>query len=122
MGRHSGISRRRFLKSAAAAGILAAGARVVPAFGWNQAKAAGVAPKEYDLAIQRTKVAFDDRTGYGITVNGEIPGPLLRFREGQEAIIRVRNTLQEDTSVHWHGILLPENMDGVPGVSFAGIG
>lgn len=57
-----------------------------------------------------------------ITVNGGIPGPILRFKEGDEAVITVTNHLTEDTSIHWHGILLPGNMDGVPGLNgFDGI-
>jgi CopA family copper-resistance protein len=56
-----------------------------------------------------------------ITINGTIPGPVIRLKEGQQATLRVTNRLQEDTSIHWHGLLLPPAMDGVPGVSFAGI-
>lgn len=54
-------------------------------------------------------------------INGTVPGPLLRFREGEEAVLRVTNGLNEDTSIHWHGLLLPYTMDGVPGLSFDGI-
>ena len=56
-----------------------------------------------------------------MTVNGSIPGPILRWREGDTVTLRVKNRLNEDTSIHWHGILLPANMDGVPGLSFHGI-
>lgn len=55
-------------------------------------------------------------------MNGTVPGPLIRLREGEGAVIRVTNRLEEITSIHWHGIILPPDMDGVPGVSFAGIG
>ena len=57
-----------------------------------------------------------------LTINGSVPGPLLRWREGDTVTLRVRNTLDQDTSIHWHGIILPANMDGVPGLSFHGIG
>lgn len=56
-----------------------------------------------------------------MTVNGSLPGPILRFREGEDAAIRVTNKLKEVSSIHWHGLIVPMNMDGVPGVSFAGI-
>src|SRR5690606_8661149 len=56
-----------------------------------------------------------------MTINGSLPGPLLRWREGDTVTLRVRNRLKETTSIHWHGILLPANMDGVPGLSFHGI-
>ncbi|HCK0436528.1 TPA: copper resistance system multicopper oxidase, partial [Pseudomonas aeruginosa] len=56
-----------------------------------------------------------------MTINGSLPGPTLRWREGDNVTLRVRNRLAEDTSIHWHGIILPANMDGVPGLSFEGI-
>lgn len=77
--------------------------------------------REYDLTIAETTLRVDGRNARTVTINGTVPGPVLRFREGEQAVIRVRNTLSEDTSIHWHGILLPPNMDGVPGLSFAGI-
>lgn len=54
-------------------------------------------------------------------MNGSVPAPTLHWREGDTVTLRVTNTLREDTSIHWHGILLPANMDGVPGLSFNGI-
>ena len=74
-----------------------------------------------DLTIDTFSFSVNGRTGKAIAVNGSIPGPTIRFREGQEAVIHVRNRLTEATSIHWHGLLLPPGMDGVPGVSFAGI-
>ncbi|WP_251282226.1 multicopper oxidase domain-containing protein, partial [Enterobacter hormaechei] len=66
---------------------------------------------------------FTGRTRPAITVNGSLPAPILRWREGQTVDLFVRNTLERHpTSIHWHGILLPANMDGVPGLSFNGIG
>ncbi len=79
------------------------------------------AANEIDLAIRRATLDLGGIAASAVTVNGTVPGPLLRFREGEEAVIRVTNHLAEDTSIHWHGILLPAAMDGVPGVSFDGI-
>ncbi|TNE61677.1 MAG: copper resistance system multicopper oxidase [Sphingomonadales bacterium] len=61
------------------------------------------------------------RTGHAVAVNGTIPGPLVRLREGQDVRLHVTNNLREDSSIHWHGLLLPFQFDGVPGVSFPGI-
>ncbi|MEA5510481.1 copper resistance system multicopper oxidase [Crocosphaera sp. UHCC 0190] len=74
-----------------------------------------------DLTIQETSVKIGGRKATGITVNNTIPAPLIRLKEGQTAKINVTNNLNQDTSIHWHGIILPSKMDGVPGVSFAGI-
>ena len=71
--------------------------------------------------ISEKSFTLDGRTGSAITINGTIPGPLIRLKEGQEVTLRVTNQLEEISSIHWHGILLPSHMDGVPGVSFAGI-
>ena len=73
------------------------------------------------MEIASVPFSVDGRTGRANAVNGSVPGPVLRLREGQEAVIHVRNRLSEPTSIHWHGVLLPPAMDGVPGVSFAGI-
>lgn len=78
--------------------------------------------REFDLAIRRTTIDLAGTSASAVTVNGSVPAPLLRFREGEEAVIRVTNHLEEeDTSIHWHGLILPAAMDGVPGVSFGGI-
>jgi CopA family copper-resistance protein len=73
------------------------------------------------LTIGHSAFAVNGKSGHAATVNGTLPAPLLRLREGQDLAIHVRNTLEEDTSIHWHGLLLPFQMDGVPGVSFPGI-
>ena len=73
------------------------------------------------LNVGHSPFAVGGRTGHAITVNGTLPAPLIRLREGQTARLSVTNTLDEDTSIHWHGLLLPFQMDGVPGVSFPGI-
>lgn len=75
----------------------------------------------FTLRVAKQNFQFGSKQQSSITLNGQMPGPLLRFTEGQTAIIDVVNQLKEDTSVHWHGIILPSDMDGVPGLSFAGI-
>ena len=74
-----------------------------------------------DLTIAETPFHVGERVTTAITINGTVPGPLLRLREGQDITLNVTNRLPETSSIHWHGILLPPGMDGVPGVSFPGI-
>jgi CopA family copper-resistance protein len=76
---------------------------------------------DFDLEIGHTPVSIDGRADDAITINGTVPGPLLRWREGDRVTLRVTNRLHHDTSIHWHGLLLPPDMDGVPGISFPGI-
>lgn len=75
------------------------------------------------LSVDRTRLNVAGRSvASAITVNGTLPGPTIRMKEGQEVVIKVQNRLKnEDTSIHWHGLILPMTMDGVPGVSFTGI-
>ena len=76
----------------------------------------------YNLEIKRQDVLITGKAVKAITVNNQIPGPTLKFKEGEEVIINVKNSMNEPTSIHWHGILLPGNMDGVPGLNgFKGI-
>jgi CopA family copper-resistance protein len=77
--------------------------------------------KVFDLVIGETDVSFTGKKRKATTVNGSLPAPTLRFKQGETVTIRVKNNLQEDTSIHWHGILVPSDMDGVPHISFAGI-
>ena len=74
-----------------------------------------------DLAVAGGRRTVQGRGGHGIAVNGSVPGPLIRLREGQNVRLNVTNHLNEDTSIHWHGLLVPFQYDGVPGVSFPGI-
>src|SRR5690349_8240122 len=76
---------------------------------------------EFDLRIGETRVDITGRERTALTINGSLPGPLLRWREGDTVTLRVANGLDADTSIHWHGMLLPAGMDGVPGLSFPGI-
>jgi CopA family copper-resistance protein len=118
------LSRRRFVRGIAATGAAASLGLLRSA----PAAAAGVRQRqdvltgtEFDLTIGRTAVNITGRSRTAIALNGSVPGPELRWREGDTVTLRVKNTLDEDTSIHWHGILLPANMDGVPGLSFSGI-
>lgn len=127
------MDRRLFLKNASAFGLLAGVSVLAPPWARAARPSAPIRPPaleptrrasglvEYDLYIDRTRLAFGGERGTAVTINGGVPGPLLRFAEGEEAIIRVHNRLGEDTSVHWHGLLLPNAMDGVPNVNFPGI-
>ncbi|MGM0555570.1 MAG: copper resistance system multicopper oxidase [Myxococcota bacterium] len=78
-------------------------------------------PGGIDLYLERKDLLIGGRRGRAIAINGSIPGPVIRMQEGEEALIRVHNRMKESTSIHWHGILLPFDMDGVPGISFPGI-
>jgi CopA family copper-resistance protein len=125
------IERRDFVRAAGAVGLLAGAEALLPRYAWGlhgastglepltPRRIAGVA--EFDLVTAETPLAIGARTGHAVTMNGTIPAPLLRFREGEEVVIRASNRLREDTSIHWHGLLVPPEMDGVPGVSFPGI-
>jgi CopA family copper-resistance protein len=76
---------------------------------------------DFELRIGETEVNVTGAARTALTINDSLPGPLLRWREGDTITLNVSNSLDEDTSIHWHGILLPANMDGVPGLSFSGI-
>ncbi|HEN8712519.1 copper resistance system multicopper oxidase [Pseudomonas sp. GD03746] len=76
---------------------------------------------DFDLYIGELPVNITGAARTAMAINGSLPGPILRWREGDTVTLRVRNRLKQDTSIHWHGIILPANMDGVPGLSFHGI-
>jgi CopA family copper-resistance protein len=117
-------SRRTFVSGLAATSA-AASVGLLPVNGWAspaQRQPPGeLSGSDFDLRIGETAVNVTGRPRRALTINGSVPGPTLRWREGDTVAIRVANTLDEDTSIHWHGILLPANMDGVPGLSFSGI-
>jgi CopA family copper-resistance protein len=75
----------------------------------------------YDLVIDRTDVQIEGQTRRVFSIHGQIAGPTLRWKEGEEVTINVINRLKEETSIHWHGVLVPPRMDGVPMVNFDGI-
>ena len=122
-------SRRRFVTGLAVGATAASlgGLALRPASAAAPARD-GTAPyvlqgSDFDLSIGATRVNFTGRERPAITVNGSLPAPILRWREGDTVNVRVSNRLPGhiQTSVHWHGIVLPANMDGVPGMSYDGI-
>ncbi|HEY0271427.1 MAG TPA: copper resistance system multicopper oxidase [Sphingomonas sp.] len=120
------LDRRQVLRGATFAGGGAALSAWMPA--WAAPVAAGiVAPpptlggEEIALRIARQSVRVDGRVARAIGTNGTVPGPLIRLREGQDVRLRVTNALDTTSSLHWHGLLVPPQYDGVPGVSFPGI-
>ena len=80
-----------------------------------------VSGRVIDLAVEQGAIEVAGRSGHAFAVNGSVPGPLVRLKEGEAVTLRVANHLAQDTSIHWHGLLLPFQFDGVPGVSFPGI-
>jgi len=126
VGKKMQIDRRRFVSGALGGGAAAAMAAWFPA--WAQPVSAGLAAtlptvsgNDIRLRIARQTMRIDGKLSRAIGINGTIPGPLVRLREGQQARLTVINDLDEDSSIHWHGLILPFQMDGVPGVSFPGI-
>ncbi|MCT8355284.1 copper resistance system multicopper oxidase [Xanthomonas citri] len=118
----SGLSRRRFVQGLALGGIAASGLWRNDARAAAQANTPVLRGSSQSLQIGRLPVNFTGRPRSAITVNQSLPAPTLRWREGDTVSVRVRNALTDQpTSVHWHGLLLPANMDGVPGMSFDGI-
>ena len=120
------LDRRDLLRGAAAGGGALALSGLLPA--WAQTGSPGLRSDlptltgpNIDLTIGHSPFTVNGRTATATTINGVLPAPVLRLREGQNARLSVTNTLDEDTSIHWHGLLLPFQMDGVPGVSFPGI-
>ena len=117
-------SRRTFVKGLAVGGAIAGlglwrpGAR---AHTDGRQQPVSLDGTEFDLSVGETLMDFTGSPRTALTVNGSLPAPTLRWREGDTVTVRVANTLGEDTSIHWHGILVPAKMDGVPGLSFDGI-
>ncbi len=114
---------RKYSRRAFVAGALRLSALTLPLPRWAIAGTSDTpASDNYELQIGETSVSFGGRRATAIGVNGSVPGPLIRLREGQVANLNVSNALEEPSSIHWHGLLLPSDMDGVPGLSFDGIG
>lgn len=120
------IDRRTLLRGAG----LGAGGLALAAWmpAWAQRVSAGLGPdlpglsgEDITLRIARQAITIDGRKSRAIGVNGTVPAPLIRLREGQKVRLHVENALDEDSSIHWHGMLVPTQFDGVPGVSFPGI-
>ncbi|BCO32113.1 copper oxidase [Thiohalobacter sp. COW1] len=122
------LSRRQFIQAASLAslglyfpGVLTAKPSGVPGHAGEFGELNATDPGGIDLYLEYRDLLVGGKPGRAIAINGSIPGPVIRMQEGREALIRVHNRLNESTSIHWHGILLPFNMDGVPGISFPGI-
>src|SRR5262249_31043989 len=117
------LPRRRFVQGLALGGV-AAGLGL-----WRgdalaqiaQAPRAELGGTHFELGIGELPVDFTGRRRLATVVNGQLPAPLLRWRQGDTVTLRVRNRLAVTSSIHWHGIVLPADMDGVPGISFDGI-
>src|SRR4051812_226127 len=113
------FGRRRFVQGLAGSALLLAQGR-------GRALAAGNTSAElvgpdFHLTIDELPVNYTGAARRAVAVNGQVPAPLLRMRQGDEVTIRVTNRLREATSIHWHGFIVPADMDGVPGLSFDGI-
>ena len=120
------LTRRDMIRGATIAGGGLAFSTWMPA--WAQPVSAGivkplptVSGNDIALTIARQTMVIDGRKMRAIGVNGTVPAPLVRLREGQTVRLHVTNDLDEDSSIHWHGVLVPPQFDGVPGVSFPGI-
>ena len=112
------LDRRDLLRGSAALAAAAA----LPA--WARPVSPGItglSGEDIHLRIARRMLMIDGRESHAIGINGTVPAPLIRLREGQQVRLHVENALDEDSSIHWHGLIVPAEMDGVPGVSFPGI-
>ena len=123
--RKTDLDRRQLLRASALLSGTAAAVALMP--GWARSATPGLATlptlsgEDIRLTIGHSAIKLGGRSGHAVAINGTVPGPLIRLKEGQKARLSVTNTLDEDTSIHWHGLLVPFQMDGVPGVSFPGI-
>jgi CopA family copper-resistance protein len=118
------LPRRNFVKGALAGSIALGAGQVSVAHGQEYssgAKTHTLTGNEFDLVVAETPVNFTGEKRIATTINGGIPAPTLVWREGETVTIRVTNRLTVSTSIHWHGIILPYQMDGVPGISYTGI-
>ncbi len=119
------LTRRRFVQGLAMGGAFASlglGSSALAAFTKQQGPQT-LRGSDFKLTIGEQAVNFTGAPRIGTTVNGSLPAPILRWREGDTVTLRVTNLLRETSSIHWHGIILPSAMDGVPGIatSFNGI-
>ena len=118
------LSRRDFLRTGTALGLAAYANRLLPAYAATADRdslSQTVLPGTTDLVIADRLINVGGNQAVATTINGTVPGPLVRLTEGTEAVLRVTNEMKVDTSIHWHGVLLPFRMDGVPGLSYDGI-
>ena len=126
-GRRLLPSRPQFVQGLAAGGVIAG----LESWGFPAFGEAGQMPghrtpailtgSHFELSVDRLSVNFTGKNSTAIAVNGSVPGPTLRWREGDVVTVAVTNRSKTPTSIHWHGMRVPAEMDGVPGLSFAGI-
>ncbi|MFT8366228.1 MAG: copper resistance system multicopper oxidase [Gluconobacter cerinus] len=116
------LTRRRFVTSLGAGACLSALPHKAQA---STRASTGLLPSTpsniWDLKVSRTHISLDGKSMHAPSIGGTVPGPILRWKQGETVTLNVSNALDETTSIHWHGIRVPSNMDGVPGLSFAGI-
>ncbi|NII09096.1 copper resistance system multicopper oxidase [Oleiagrimonas sp. C23AA] len=117
------LSRRRFVQGVAAASAIASlgVARSVRAMSATAPDPSVLSGTEFHLSIGMQPVDFTGHRAFATAVNGQVPAPLLRWRQGDAVTLHVRNALDVPSSMHWHGIIVPADMDGVPGLSYRGI-
>lgn len=119
------FDRRRFLQTSLGSAVALGAAGLLPA--WAKSASMGnmgvptQTGTDFDLTVSKFPIRIDGRDTMAMGVNGTVPAPLIRFREDTPIRLNVRNDLNVDTSIHWHGLLVPFHMDGVPGLSFPGI-
>ena len=113
------LTRRSFIQSSAA-GLFVLGVARDASFAQSAAQTV-LSGTHFDLEIGEAPVNFTGKARIGTVVNGQVPAPLLRWREGDTVTLRVSNRLPVRSSIHWHGMIVPADMDGVPGLSFDGI-
>ncbi|HTY55320.1 MAG TPA: multicopper oxidase domain-containing protein, partial [Candidatus Binataceae bacterium] len=115
------ISRRRFIQGVIAGSAIAGFDLLRWPSAAKSAEPSVLTGNHFELVIDDLPVNFNGRPRVATAVNGSVPGPLLKWREGDTVTIAVSNRLKTQTSIHWHGIRSPADMDGVPGLSFPGI-
>ena len=115
------FTRRRLLSAAAATSALTLAPSPLRSALAAPARAPLLSGTEFQLEIAAAPINITGRQRTATAVNGSVPAPILRWREGDTVTLAVTNRLSEPSSIHWHGILVPNPMDGVPGLTFAGI-
>ncbi len=118
------LTRRRFVQGLSIGGFMAGlGLNSAPLFGKTiqSTRPQTLRGTDFRLTIDQEPVNFTGSPAVATAINGSVPAPILRWREGDSVTLHVTNRLPVSSSIHWHGIILPEPMDGVPGISYAGI-
>ena len=127
MNNINNLNRRKFLSGA---GIVAGSAMIAPAWAGAEFKSDYnpaaketqiLTGNEFDLYVRKMPVVINGRNTTATLINDSLPAPTLKMKEGETVTIRVHNEMEETTSIHWHGLIVPYEMDGVPGISFDGI-